>query len=163
MFISFETAETIRRKKAQYCRYLDTKQWESLESLAFPDAEMIFLDAFGSVQTAGKSTFAFSSPKAFVQEMRALFRDAQTLHQTGYGDLEQISENEVRAIWSMEDQLLFPAPFASTPISIKGGGYYHEVWRRKDGDWLLKSLRLERTYMRQSLIASVLMKLSGVF
>jgi hypothetical protein len=162
MHISFETAETIRRKKAQYCRYLDTKQWDSLQALAFPDAEMTFLEASGSVQTAGKSKFAFSSPKAFIDEMRVLFKNAQTLHQTGHGDLEQISENEVRAIWSMEDQLLFPAPFASAPIEIRGGGYYHEVWQLKDGDWLLRSLRLERTYMKRSLTASALIKLSGL-
>lgn len=47
MQMSFETAETIRRKKAQYCRYLDTEQWDSLEALAFPDAEIILLDASG--------------------------------------------------------------------------------------------------------------------
>ena len=162
MQISFDTAETIRRKKAQYCRYLDTKQWDSLKDLALPDADMIFLDASGSVQTAGKSKFVFSSPTAFVHEMQVLFKNAQTLHQTGHGDLEQISENEVKATWSMEDQLLFPAPFAFTPIDIRGGGYYHEIWQLKDGDWFLKSLRLERTYMKQSLTASLLMKLNGL-
>jgi hypothetical protein len=133
MQMSFETAETIRRKKAQYCRYLDTKQWDSLEALAFPDAEMIFLDASGLVQAAGKRKFAFSSPKAFVDATRVLFKNSQTLHQTGHGDLEQISENEVRPIWSTEDQLLIPGPFASTPLRIRGGGYYREVWQRKDG------------------------------
>jgi hypothetical protein len=84
MQMSFETAETIRRKKAQYCRYLDTKQWDSLEALAFPNAEMIFLDASGLVQTAGKRKFTFSTPKAFVDATRVLFKNAQTLLRKRY-------------------------------------------------------------------------------
>lgn len=72
---------------------------------------------------------------------------AETLHMFGPGDLEQISVDEVKAVWSMEDQIYLK----STNLkAIRGGGYYHETWKLKGGEWYLQSLDLKRTYLKRT-------------
>jgi hypothetical protein len=78
----------------------------------------------------------------------------------GPGILEQPAADEVRAIWSMEDQLVWPETYGV--LQLRGGGYYHEVWRRVGDDWFLEDLYLERTYNKYSLGFRVLMVLGSI-
>ncbi|KAJ9145390.1 hypothetical protein NKR23_g5370 [Pleurostoma richardsiae] len=150
MAIPPEVAETIRRKKSQYCRFVDTKNWASVERLALPDAKFSFHETNGSVTKVGWKHLAFSTPQAFGDFFRKLLAPADTLHNVGPGDLEMTGPAEVQAIWPMEDQLL--ARWTAGLIWLRGGGYYYETWVLKDGDWFLQSLRLERTYVDMSLL-----------
>jgi hypothetical protein len=84
--------------------------------------------------------------------MCVLFRNVNILHHVGGGsELKEISNGEIEAIWSMGNQLIFTRLLGVIPLEVHGGGYYHETWTFWDGDWKLKSLRLERTYTRSSL------------
>ncbi|KAK4109104.1 hypothetical protein N656DRAFT_771271 [Canariomyces notabilis] len=152
-----EAAEIIRRKKAQYCRFLDTKQWDALEQLALPDAEFRFLNPDGSVITIGKTPLDFSTPKAFTAFMAVLFDKARTLHMVGgSGEIEpRDSPDEMSAVWGMEDQIVIRG--TAGLAEMRGGGYYHEIWKRdgNGGDWHLKSLRLERIYAKSSVLGRV--------
>lgn len=158
--VSSELAELIRSKKAQYCRYLDTKQWSSLEALALPDAKLSFLNPDGSIQQSGVFSFNYHSPKDFTRDIGALFKSASTLHHVGIGELTEAPNGDIEVIWSMEDQILYPSILGLVPLDIRGGGYYHEVWTLRDGDWKLKTLRLERTYMKSSLAVQLFSPLS---
>ncbi|KAK5994270.1 hypothetical protein PT974_04742 [Cladobotryum mycophilum] len=150
MSVEAKVANIIRRKKAQYVRYIDTKQWSKFEELALADAELSFHNSDGSVMTLSGTAFQFSSVKSFTAYFSKFFAQAQTLHMVGHGELERIGAGEVRAIWGMEDQIMLPL-FAE----IRGGGYYHETWVLKNGGWFLKSLRLERTYMKYNFVATL--------
>ena len=41
--------------------------------------------------------------------------------------------DEVDAVWGMEDQIILQ--HTAGLIEIRGGGYYHETWKMKNGDW----------------------------
>ena len=153
MLVSFQVAETISRKKSQYGRYIDTKQWDKFDQVALPDAELAFFDSDGSILMVGKSALAFSSSEAFTKFFSNFFANAQTLHMFGPGELEQMAADEVKAIWGMEDQIIIKS--TAGLVELRGGGYYHETWKMKDGDWFLKSLRLERMYTKTSFMARV--------
>ncbi|KIW25619.1 uncharacterized protein PV07_08785 [Cladophialophora immunda] len=157
MPVKYEIAEVIRQKKSRYCRAIDTKQWDQLVQLAYADADLTFYDPGGSVSTSGRTRLSFASPRDFTRFLSQAFANAHTLHQVGEGDLEQVAPNEVEAIWGMEDQIV--VDIAGLTFSIRGGGYYHETWRERDGDWFLKSLKLRRTYWHPSFGAKVLLTL----
>lgn len=42
MTAQLEAMESIRQRKAKYCRYLDTKQFDALEALFTSDAKIVF-------------------------------------------------------------------------------------------------------------------------
>lgn len=154
MSIPVEIAEVIIRKKAQYGRYIDTKQWDKFDQVALPDAEFNFYDTDGSILKAGNTLFAFPTPTAFTDFFSKFFLNAQTLHMFGPGELQMTCSDEVKAIWGMEDEIILKHTMGL--VEIRGGGYYHETWKFEKGDWFLKSLRLERTYQKTSLVAKIL-------
>jgi hypothetical protein len=154
MSVPVEIAEIIFRKKSQYGRYIDTKQWDKFDQVALPDAEFIFFDTDGSILKAGDTSFAFPSSTAFTGFFSKFFANAQTLHMFGPGELQLKAIDEVGAIWGMEDQIILKHAVGS--VEIRGGGYYHESWKMRNGDWFLNSLRLERTYQKTSLLAKIL-------
>lgn len=151
MSVSWETTEAISGRKALYGRYIDTKQWDKLSSIALPNAELRFFDPDGSLSHVGKTPLAFTSSEECASFFHKLLDNAQTLHIFGRGELEQIREDEVRAIWPMEDHIILRQGLL--PIEVRGGGYYYETWRQKDDGWFLASLVLRRTYTRPSLLA----------
>jgi hypothetical protein len=153
MAVPPEVAAIISRKKAQYGRYIDTKQWDKFHQIALPDAELSFLDSDGSVLKVGRTPLAFSSTKSFTTFFAKSLVKVDTLHMFGPGELEWIGPGEVKAIWGMEDQLIMNGPGGL--VEVRGGGYFHETWKMKEGDWFLASLRLERTYTKTSPLARV--------
>ena len=160
MVISPDVAEVIRRKKSQYGRFADTKQWHNFDKIALPDAEYSFFDTDGSVLQVGKTALAFGSTEAFRTFFTRFFANVQTLHNFGPGELEQNSPEEVKAVWSVEDQII--ANGTAGLVELRGGGFYYETWRLKDGDWFLHSLKLERTYQKTSLGFKLVLILQGL-
>ncbi|KAL2865211.1 uncharacterized protein BJX67DRAFT_359010 [Aspergillus lucknowensis] len=152
--VPLDIAEVIVRKKSQYGRYIDTKQWDRFEDVALRDATLSFHDVDGSILKSGGTSFHFPTATTFTNFFRKFFTDAQTLHMFGPGELHQKGPDEVRAIWAMEDQIILK--HTAGLVQIRGGGYYYETWREKGGDWFLESLRLERTYQDTSLAAKIL-------
>jgi hypothetical protein len=93
--------------------------------------------------------------------MSRLFANASV----GAGELELLAPegegeeegdgDRVSAIWAMEDMFALPSVLGVIPVTVRGGGYYHEVWERREGDWFLASLRLERAFVEYSVGAMV--------
>jgi SnoaL-like domain len=153
MIVPPDVVQAISKKKAQYGRFIDTKQWASLNEVILPDCTLKFIDTDGSILKIGKTPLDFTSRDAMLSVFVSWFAKAETLHNFGPADLEYSNPdgNEVRAIWAMEDQLIFKGQF-----EIRGGGYYHETWILKENGWYLKSLRLERTYNKVTLVVRFL-------
>jgi hypothetical protein len=150
MLLDIEIAEIIRHKKSQYVRYIDTKQWSKFELVALPDAELSFYNPDGSIMTLGRKHLLFISIRAFAEYFGKFFDSAQTLHMIGNAEFEMVTSDEVKVIWSMEDQIII-----SHIAEIRGGGYYYETWVKTENGWFLKSLKLERTYMKYNLFARI--------
>jgi hypothetical protein len=137
--------ESLRRLKAQYFYYLDTKKWEAWLSLFVPDATLQWDSAPSTrgrdAQASPKHTGVDAIRKYVVEE---ILDPAQTVHHGHTPILELISSTEARAIWAMEDIVDSPSQTAN----LQAYGHYHETYRKVDGHWKISSLHLTRLRVR---------------
>ncbi|MBT2249057.1 nuclear transport factor 2 family protein [Arthrobacter sp. BHU FT2] len=125
--------EEIKRLRARYCRYLDTKQWDALRALFTDDAQF---DGFKSAPTG-------SGPDEFIKGGKARLADAITVHQCYMPDIVFLDEDTARGVWAMHDYLEWPDQPA-VGRGYYGYGHYEEEYRRIDGEWRMAILRLRR-------------------
>ncbi|KAL2835139.1 hypothetical protein BDW59DRAFT_155962 [Aspergillus cavernicola] len=144
--LPYEIAESLRLKKSQYCRYADTHDWKSFASLLLPSLTATFTGLDGEIITEGGVTYYFSTRAEFVSFFSNALETQQTIHVVGPGELERISEDEVSAVWSVIYHAASPG--VAGGWSGTGGGQYHEVWKRVEGDWFMASLKLVRGYWK---------------
>ena len=133
--------ERIRDRKAKYCRYLDTKQFDQWEALFKPDAKIIFYKLDNSV--LAEFTIAELSPMT-----RGLFATTQTIHQTHNSEIESKSPTVASAIWSMEDWHIYAPEEGKPAKTMHGYGFYYETWELINGEWMLASLELRRNIVQ---------------
>ena len=133
--------EQVRVSKARYCRYLDTKQWHAFAALFAEDATARVIASDGALIAA------FDSAATFVDAARQFLENAQSIHQVHNDELAIVSADEVTAIWSMEDYIVFATESAHETSSMHGYGHYHETWIRTDGTWRIARLELRRTIL----------------
>ncbi|KAL4781770.1 hypothetical protein BJX76DRAFT_369614 [Aspergillus varians] len=142
----YEIAETLRLRKSQYCRLLDTHDWKAWGELFLPTATATFNNPDGSIMTENNTALSFDSRHAMVSFFSKVFDALQTTHVVGAGELTRVSEDEVRAIW--------PATYHAASQGVAGGwtgtggGQYHEVWKRVEGEWFIGEFRLVRSYWK---------------
>lgn len=59
--------------------------------------------------------------------------------------IDILSDTEARAIWPFEDESYSPPP---RPFQyLNGTGYYHETYARVGKEWLIKSVKVKRTFL----------------
>ena len=85
--------EEIKRLKAAYCRYLDTKQWQRLRALFADDT---VFEGFGSAPTG-------SNADQFVAGITARLTDAVTIHHCHMPEIEFTAPGRARGVWAMMD------------------------------------------------------------
>lgn len=146
--VPYEVYLEITRKKAQYGRYLDTKQWVQFQKTAKPNARLRFHDVEGNIIARNGKNYDFDFLAAFIDWFSGFFRSAQTLHMFGPPEIYMPSADEARVIWSMTDHIYFNGN--GRLAEIQGGGYYHETWIKENGEWWLQDLALRRTYQKFS-------------
>ncbi len=138
MTAQLEAMENIRQRKAKYCRYLDTKQFDAWEALFTPDAKIVFYKPDKSVIAS------FDSIADMSRMTRNLFATNRTVHQTHNSEIDFTSETEAAAIWSMEDWHVFAPQDGNPGSTMHGYGFYHETWKLIDGQWRIARLELHR-------------------
>jgi hypothetical protein len=122
--------EAIKQLKAQYCRYLDTKDWAAWRG--------IFADDFVSdtSQAGGK---VIRGADDFVAFTHKSLGDRPTAHQVHAPEIEVTSATSARGIWALEDVVrLAPG------VNLRGYGHYHETYEKIDGQWRIASSKLTR-------------------
>ena len=124
--------ESIKQLKARYCRYLDTKDWDSWRD--------VFTDDF-----VGDTTDAGGGVIVGVDEFMAYTRNTigkpsqATVHQVHAPEIELTSATTARGIWALNDVVrLVPT------LSLNGYGHYHETYEKIDGRWRIKTSKLTR-------------------
>lgn len=133
--------DSVRRAKARYCRFVDTKDWPSFGAL-FIDRPMIHV-----FDTVGELIAAFDTREDYVAAAKVFVEGGQTIHQLHNDEVDQISNVEISAIWSMEDVLVFSNPRADQPLRQNGFGFYHETWTFSPAGWRIAKLELRRTIL----------------
>lgn len=119
----------IANLKARYCRFLDTKDWDSFAELMAADI-VIDTSASGGPKLAGRD--------AAIASIRQSIEAAKTAHHIHSPEIE-ISGDEATAIWAMQDRLIWP-----DGRTLIGYGHYHERCVRVDGRWLIAASALTR-------------------
>ena len=135
--------EAIRRLKARYCRFLDTKDYEAWKALFAPDV-VVKLDMAISTGGADAQTAPdLNGLDAFVTVVLGGVEHAQTKHHVHTPEIDLTSDTTASAIWAMEDLLLF-----ADGGELFGAGHYHETYEKREGGWVITSLHLTRTILR---------------
>jgi len=131
-------SEEIRRLKARYCRYIDTKQWELLAGLFADDARF---QGLGSVASG-------AGVAAFVAAVSERLADCVSIHHCHMPDLVFLDDVTARGVWAMEDLVHWsrPVPSREAPGApgFRGYGHYEEEYRRVGETWKISYLRLTR-------------------
>lgn len=134
----FTDIEAIKRLKAQYCRYIDTKQWDRLAGLFAPGT---MFEGFGSAPTG-------SDERAFVTGISTRMKDAVSIHHVHSPEIAFFGPDRARGIWAMMDlvELGPDIPLKEFPggRGYCGYGHYEEEYRWADGVWRFSFLRLTR-------------------
>lgn len=148
----WEALEAIRRVKARYFRFVDTKDWERLALLFTRDAR--FDRGFGRI-VRNPVTQAWSAPppagpeivqgrNEIVEMIRTAVGELWTVHQGFMPELEITGSNHASGIWAMADELRS----ADGSLILAGRGHYHDDYRREDGAWRISYSRLTRLHIQ---------------
>ncbi len=137
--ISSEDYEEVRRLKARYFRYIDLKRWSDLRMLFSSDARVMGF------------SFSPADRDTFVEAVAAYMSGVVSIHHGFMPQLEPRSDNLIRGIWSMFDQLTWEPDSREERgfhmpgmWGIKGYGHYEEEYVRTAEGWRFSFLRLSR-------------------
>lgn len=136
--------ERIRRLKAQYCRFLDTKQWIKWGELFMPDATVA---ATGDGDDVKGLVTGREKIVTWVSEQVG---EAITVHHVFCPEIDIESLVYATGVWAMEDLVRFPDHVEGPFKSLSGSGHYHETYMADQGRWYIKSIRLSR--LRQDIV-----------
>jgi hypothetical protein len=124
--------EAIKRLKARYFRFLDTKQWDAWREL--------FTEDFQAEIHGPHPVIHFEHRDEMVESNRKILAEAPTAHHGHMPEIELTGPDTARGIWAMVDVVKLGAGFV-------GYGHYHEEYRKVEGDWRIASLRLTRLHV----------------
>jgi hypothetical protein len=122
--------EDIKRLKSQYFRYVDTKDWDSWRALFADDGHF----------EIGAGTFEGADP--FVASVREFLTGATTFHHGHMPEIDVLGNDEASGIWTLYDVVEPPADSGVSPFY--GYARYWERYERRDGEWKIVSMRIER-------------------
>ncbi|KAK1594966.1 uncharacterized protein LY79DRAFT_511436 [Colletotrichum navitas] len=143
--ISAETAETIRRKKARYCRFADSLEFDRFDTIMLPEFTFEGVGPDGAVIVENGLRCRWESRADWVAHFSASLGAMQSIHLVDAGDLEQVAEDEVRAIFG----LIYHAGTPGTDgLHVTGAGHYYETWKKVDGDWFMASSSMKRLFCK---------------
>lgn len=138
--------EAIKQVKARYFRGVDTGDGEMVRPIL---AEDCLLDYMGCC-TDPTTGHDYLPAMNVVMKGRAAWssgglRDIGIVsaHHGHNSEIIIESPTTASAVWSMTDRLFMPSGAEYSVMS--GYGFYHETYEKIDGNWLIKSLRIERT------------------
>ncbi|MDX3235139.1 nuclear transport factor 2 family protein [Streptomyces sp. ME03-5709C] len=123
--------EEIKKLKARYCRYVDTRNWDGLRDLFTHD---------------GRSTIGGQDQSAdeFVVIARKWLGESTSVHSVSMPEIEITGPGTASGIWGMEDIVTFPSDPGEAPKGIHGWGHYEEEYRQVDNRWLIHRTALHR-------------------
>jgi hypothetical protein len=124
--------EEIKVLRARWCRYVDERRWERIESLLAPDA---VLDL--SAATSGlRSVDGANAIRAFVESRYGA--DPKLVHLNMMPEIDIHSETEASAVWRQES---YVGAHRQSTVGI-GYGTVHDQYVRPAGQWLIKRIQL---------------------
>lgn len=126
-----------------YCRYVDTKQWESLSTIIDDNASLEFQDI------AGNTLYAFTGPSGLVEASKNAITQLVTVHHLHNPEISFSDDQHASAIWAMEDRFYKQDSSGKSIKVFHGYGHYHVTFVNQSGNWKITSLKLTRLRLEQ--------------
>ncbi|KAH6658091.1 hypothetical protein BKA67DRAFT_557126 [Truncatella angustata] len=144
--VSPEVAQIITKKQLWYCRFADTGKWDQFDKVALPECTFAY-HSEGNIFVNHGLTYAWNSTDEFTSFFKVAFEKLQTLHVSGPGEFEYVSEDEVKAVFvAAYYSALKDKSQESHGVQGVGGGHYFQTYKRKGDDWFLSELVFDRIY-----------------
>lgn len=138
--------EAIKQVKARYFRGVDTGNGELVRSILAEDCVLDYMGCCTDPATGRDYLPAMN----IVMKGRAAWssgglRDVGIVsaHHGHNSEITVESPISASAVWSMTDHLFMP-PGGEFAV-MTGYGFYHETYEKIGSQWLMKTLRIERT------------------
>jgi hypothetical protein len=128
--------------KARYFRCMDTKDWDGMRAVFAPDA-VLDMSAEAVRRGAQPEDGITRGGDLIVERMQRSLANVSTVHHGHMPEIRLVSDMEATGIWAMEDMLRWEDP-TSPLVELHGYGHYHETYENLNGEWRIKSLRLDR-------------------
>lgn len=130
--------EEIKQLRARYIRAADTKDWALYRSTLADDIVFdVSDDAPGCVFHSGDEALAVA---------RQSLEACHSVHHCHLPEIEILSETTARGVWAMEDRLFWPAQSGDEGRRFHGFGHYVETYEKTERGWVIKTLKLQRSY-----------------
>lgn len=100
MGIAYEDRQSIENKKAQYCRFADTHEWDNFAALFTPDCVMEFLDANGQGFYDMGPHSTRPSARDLGNYLVQLRNVQQAIHMVGPLEFEQVDQDTILSVLS---------------------------------------------------------------
>jgi hypothetical protein len=126
--------DAILQLKYRYFRFLDTKDWESMSGLFVPEATSSY----------GDGKYSYEGRDAILKFLtESLGRNTiMTAHFGHHPEIAIESPERATGTWAFEDTVID----TQFEITIRGAGFYSDVYVKRDGDWKLLSTGYRRTF-----------------
>jgi hypothetical protein len=133
--------EDIRRLKAGYFRYIDTKNWPGFTASFAPDA---VLDVSGEEERLLKDEVGVYRGAKVIGEWGARCAiGIQTRHHILMPEIDITTRSTATGTWVIEDRFWWPEG-AGPHRTMHGWGYEYETYVKLDGQWKILSSRFKR-------------------
>jgi SnoaL-like domain len=132
--------EALKRLKASYFYYMDTKAWDSWLDLFTPDVVLEWDLAVGTRGGNPPAQRCVGVEEIQRRVVREYLDPSTSVHQGHTPLLELRSETEATGVWAMEDVVIGRPGHPD----IHGYGHYRETYRKVDGHWKIATLHLTR-------------------
>jgi len=129
-FENFDDWVAICELKARYCRFLDTKQWNSWTELFTEDVVLDTSKAVGPPPITGRDTAVFM--------VRGTLDTARTAHHVHMPEIT-IAGDSAEIIWAMQHRVSFENGY-----SFVGYGHYTETYVKRADGWKIARSKLTR-------------------
>ena len=129
--------EAIRHLKARRDHAVDRKDWDLYAELHSDD---YLAESVGDKPVIGG--------RAVADLLKLRMAHITTVHHSHTPVIEFQDADHATGVWAMEDNLFWKTN--GEPQWLRGFGFYHERYVKKDGRWLFCYRRLERTHVETS-------------
>lgn len=142
--------DNIRDVMARYARHADSKQWHDLAALFTPDG------SFTPLNVDGKVLIEMSGREQIASTLSASVGRAIAIHHLFSYEVEVLSADKAKGIFSMEDYVIHPedeevkhSPDSNIPVfrKLHGYGHYHGEYIKVKGVWQISRLVQTRIKM----------------
>lgn len=137
--------EAVCTVKARYWRAIDTRDVKLLRRVLVDDVLVDFRGSLGG-DPAQDAQSLWHSAEAFTAAVLAMGTGVTTIHRGFVPEIEWKDDDQISAIWPMEDMIIVNDTSSAFPFRrFHGWGHYLDLFRRTDEGWRVAETRLHRS------------------